>query len=637
MKNGVLLINMPFSGVDRPQIGIGLLQTALKSRGVACDTRYFNLVLADWIGVEFYQWFSQEVDHTIFAGEWVFAHHFFGDALVDGQGYLRHLREKLNVDEQTIDSTLRVRRYVGPFLDYCMRSVDWDRYSVVGFTSTFEQNLASLALAHAIKRRFPDKIIVMGGANCEYPMGHALHRCFPFLDYVFTGEADNSFPELVGRLMDGRPVGDVKGMVYRDGTKSVYTGPPEPVMDMDVLPYPDYDDFFEQVEGTSIRKVISQMVQVETSRGCWWGAKHHCTFCGLNALSMSFRAKTQKRALDEILHLAARYPVRQIAAVDNIMDVHYFRELLPELKRRKLKLNLFYEVKANMTKEQVKLLKEAGVTMIQPGIESLHRKMLTLMRKGVAPLQNIQLMKWCKQYGVRASWNLLYGFPGESAQDYEEMLPLLESLFHLPPPDGYGPIRLDRFSPYFMNPTSFGLVNPRPMKVYHYLYPFPEADLAEIAYFYQYDYGDLPNPKDYINPTLALVERWRSMKNPEASRLTCSSPSAGVLVVEDTRPNAVQPRTTLIGWQKEVYEFCDQARSLKTVERHLQEWLDGSPREVTAEELQAFLDRLVKLRIAARDQDQYLSLAVPVEPVPGPPVRHFGYAAAAREPAAVPA
>lgn len=606
MNGGVILVNMPFSGVERPQIGISLLKAALRAQGVPCDVRYFNHVLADWVGPQLYQWLSEEVNHTVFAGEWVFAQQFFGGLLIDGEGYIRHIREALAVDAKTIRKILWLRRFIGPFLDYCLQSVDWSRYAVVGFTSTFEQNLASLALAQAIKERYPNLITVMGGANCEDPMGLALHRCFPFLDYVFSGEADHSFPDFVKRLINHEPVTDVRGLVYRKGRESIFTGPTEPVTDMDALPFPDYDDYFAQLEGTSIPRHTSSMVQIETSRGCWWGAKHHCTFCGLNALSMAFRAKSKERALEEILHLASRYPIKQIAAVDNIMDVQYFRDLLPELKRRKLDLHLFYEVKANMTKEQVKLLGEAGVKLIQPGIESLHAKMLSLMRKGVSPLQNVQLLKWCKQFGVRPSWNLLYGFPGERAQDYREMLPLIQSLMHLQPPDGQGSIRLDRFSPYFNNPESFGLINARPMSVYRYLYPIPESDLSDIAYFYEYDFADGLDPESYIGPTLRQLEIWREAAS-RGANLQSYSAAEGTLVIEDTRPNAVRRRMVLRNWQKDLYNFCDQARSLRAIER----WLTEQQPRTSIREARGLLDQLVDLRMMARDGEQYLALAIP--------------------------
>jgi ribosomal peptide maturation radical SAM protein 1 len=608
MSSGVLFANMPFSGADRPQIGISLLKASLRARGVPCDIRYFNVTFAEWVGPEIYQWYSSELDHTIFAGEWVFAHQFFGESLLNADRYLQHLREKLKIDEQTIRIILNIRRRTASFLDYCLRSVDWERYSIIGFTSTFEQNAASLALARAVKELYPNKIIVMGGANCEAPMGEALHRCFPFVDYIFSGEADGNFPEFVERLLNRQSVDALPGLVYRKGRESVFNHHAAPVEQMDALPFPDYSDYFKHFFSSPISKKISPMLQIETSRGCWWGAKHHCTFCGLNALSMSFRSKSKDRALEEILYLVSRYGVRQIAAVDNIMDSKYFRELLPELKKRNLGLTLFYEVKANMTKEQVRMLAEAGVTMIQPGIESLHKHMLQLMRKGVAPLQNVQLLKWCAELGVRASWNLLYGFPGESEQDYEEMLPLLESITHLQPPDGHGSIRLDRFSPYFQNPAEFGLINARPLEVYRYLYPFPENELAEIAYFYQYEFADGKNPKNYIEMTLNQLARWHESAESGKSLRSERLPN-GVLEIVDTRFGKAPQRIRLSEWHQDLYEFCDQTRSLSAIEK----WLQNQAPAVALHEAKQFLGELIRMKLMCSDEQSFLSLAIPAK------------------------
>src|SRR4029078_9458024 len=63
-------------------------------------------------------------------------------------------------------------------------------YDIVGFSSTFQQNIPSLALARELKRRHPGVKILFGGANCEDEMGRELHRSFPFLDVVCSGEAD---------------------------------------------------------------------------------------------------------------------------------------------------------------------------------------------------------------------------------------------------------------------------------------------------------------------------------------------------------------------------------------------------------------------------------------------------------------
>jgi magnesium-protoporphyrin IX monomethyl ester (oxidative) cyclase len=62
--------------------------------------------------------------------------------------------------------------------------------------------------------------------------------------------------------------------------------------DLDGLPYPTFDDYFAQLRTTSFAKRVLPALVMETSRGCWWGAKHHCTFCGLNAEGMAFRSKS---------------------------------------------------------------------------------------------------------------------------------------------------------------------------------------------------------------------------------------------------------------------------------------------------------------------------------------------------------
>ena len=106
------------------------------------------------------------------------------------------------------------------------------------------------------------------------------------------------------------------------------------------------------------------------------------------------------------------------------------------------------------------------------------------MRKGVSVLQNIQLMKWCKELGLKPYYNLIWGFPGEQADDYREMASLFVPLItHLEPPAGEGTIRIDRFSPNFEQGESLGFRNLSPHPAYQYVYPFSSEVLSNLAYF----------------------------------------------------------------------------------------------------------------------------------------------------------
>src|SRR5262249_48286245 len=140
----------------------------------------------------------------------------------------------------------------------------------------------------------------------------------------------------------------------------------------------------------------------EASRGCWWGQKKHCTFCGLNRETMTFRVKSAERVLGTMRRLSSRYTFRHLQAADNILAMSYWKTLLPRLAEERLSsagkpVSIFFEVKPNLSRAQVKAMADAGVAHVQPGIESLSTHLLELMAKGVTGLQNVYLLKCCAE------------------------------------------------------------------------------------------------------------------------------------------------------------------------------------------------------------------------------------------------
>ena len=596
----VLFVNMPFGSV-RPAIGISLLKAHLARLGVASDIAYLNLRLVERLGWDDFHAISDLSPPQSLMGDWVFAACVF-DRLPK-RDYIDMLASRF---ETSLGSDLddmarrlnRAREMARVFLDECLTAVDWSAYDVVGFTTTFTQTLASVALAQRVKGRFPSTTIVFGGANCEGEMGLQLHRSFPVIDVVCSGEADLSFPALVEALRSGDDAHAIPGVIARRNGSSFYASlQPERIQDLDTLPYPDYDDYFEQC-----RRILPNPTQsavlMESSRGCWWGEKSHCTFCGLNGLSMAYRAKSQQRALDELLSLTSRYATPRVEMVDNILDMHYFRELLPELKRREIGLDLFYETKANLKKDQVQLLREAGVATIQPGIESFSTPVLRLMRKGTTALQNVQLLKWCKQFGVTCHWNLIYGFPGEDPADYASMVALIGSLHHLDPPSGVGPVRLDRFSPYFVEAEQLGLCNVRPDRSYQYVYDLPEGDLANLAYYFEHEYADGREHRSYAQGLHEAFARWTA--NADKSGLVYVDDGV-TLRIQDYRVGTTTPATNLTGIDRALYVACDQQRSFGQLVE-----LAGS-----ATVVEAFVHAMLERRLLASADDRFLSLALP--------------------------
>jgi ribosomal peptide maturation radical SAM protein 1 len=555
----VLLLSMPFAALERPALGASLLQARLRREGLVCDLRYLGFEFAALVGLEDYFWIQSALPYTAFAGDWTFTRSLYGDRPQADAAYIDQiLRRTWRLDDATIARVLRVRGHCEPFLEYCLESIRWKDYDVIGFTSTFEQNLASLALAKRLKSRHPRVQIVFGGANWEGEMGEALHDHFPFVDFVCSGEADESFPALLERLAAGGRADGVPGIVHRVGSATVANGPARLVRHLDSLPFPDYDDFVAALEAHSWAS-ITPVFLLETSRGCWWGAKHHCTFCGLNGGAMAFRSKSADRVIDELRHLKDRYGAVMLSVVDNILDMRYFRTLLPRLVGEELDVSLFYEVKANLTRAHVAQLSAAGIRHVQPGIESMNDHVLALMRKGTTALQNVQLLKWCRELGVVPEWNLLYGFPGETAADYDAMLPLLRAIRFLDPPGACGPVRLDRFSPYHDDPGGFGMRNVRPLAPYRHLYPLAGTALARIAYYFDFDYADALEPERHARSVIDLARAWAET-GPQGGLWAVPNGSGSITIVRD-HPHGERETVELGGWQAEVYLACDRIRS----------------------------------------------------------------------------
>jgi len=426
---------------------------------------------------------------------------------------------------------------------------------------------------------------------------------------VVSGEGDLVFPELVRRAREGASFEGLPGVFTpANAAAALATGARATapmVQDMDSLPIPDFSDYFEDFARSRYAKDWQPGLFFESSRGCWWGERMHCTFCGLNGGTMSYRSKSAARAIAELAALTERHPGCDVQVTDNILDLAYFKDFVPLLGQRKLGVDLFYETKANLRKDQIRLLKQAGITQVQPGIESLIDDVLKLMRKGVGALHNIQLLKWCKEIGVAPHWNVLWGFPGEPPEQYERLAGVVPWLRHLPSPGSFGPIRLDRFSPNFFDAERLGFKDVRPLVPYRHVYPFPEDVLRNLAYYFSYGYREPRDVAGYVRTLARELRAWKRDRESELLSVDCGDP----LVIADSRPKASESLTTLRGLDKVLYEGCDSVTNPASLAAALERAGFG---RLSESEVVDRLAPLVARGFVLSDGLRYLGLAVAV-------------------------
>ncbi|MBX9963717.1 MAG: RiPP maturation radical SAM C-methyltransferase [Burkholderiales bacterium] len=609
----VLLVHMPWGALERPALGISLLKAGLVRDGIPCEVRYLNMMFADLIGADSYHQVAHDLPHIAFAGEWLFTEALHGpDTARDAMFVQQILRDTWQLSDEQIAGIVAIRSRVEEFLSLALDQYDWADVDLVGFTSTFEQNIPSLALARLLKIRYPRILTAFGGANWEATMGEELHRAFPFVDFAISGEADLTLPMLVRALSAiprhrTRLLESVPGLVWRRGGRTVANGGGVPVEAMDTLPTPDFSDYFHCREQSPAASRSAPVLLFETSRGCWWGAKSHCTFCGLNGETMSYRSKTAGRVLDELDELIEKWPCPTLEAVDNILDMKYFDTMLPALAQLPLPGPMFYEVKANMKRHHVAALQRANILRIQPGIESLSDHVLTLMGKGTTALRNVQLLKWCREYGIAVDWNLLYGFPGETDADYEAIMRMLPPIRHLQLPGACGPIRLDRFSPYFEHPEQFGITDVQPLPVYRFLYPIEGVRHQRVAYYFEFRYGPGKSASPLAHAAVRLAETLRD--EGEEGSLRALPHRDGGLHLIDSRVRAKVAALRLSAFERNVVMRIDEIASVSQVVQHLEAAFPSN--QFAQNGIRAFLDELVDLEMALTDGNgRYLGLAL---------------------------
>ncbi|HEY0510561.1 MAG TPA: RiPP maturation radical SAM C-methyltransferase [Thermoanaerobaculia bacterium] len=619
----ISLVNMPFSSIEIPSIALTQLQTMIRRRfgsGVPVDICYASHDACRLLGLADYLQACDEASHSGL-GDWLFRQLAFPEAPDNAVTYRQRYFPARDERQAAFDRLLAARPGLSRWLDGVIETYRLDQSDLVGFTSMFGQNVASFALARRLKERNPRVVTAIGGANCESPMGEEIARRVAAIDYVFSGPALLSFPELVDGLLAGdrERAERIDGVFTRRSGRYDGAGSPGAAvigaeLDIDEEVPLDYDSFLRSFEGAFAGAGLEPALMFETSRGCWWGERAHCTFCGLNGSTMGFRWMQPEKAVAAIRSLFAYFPrARQFNCVDNIMPKEYPREVLARLETPP-GAAIFYEVKADLTEEEIELLAAGGVHSVQPGIEALATSTLKLMRKGMTSVRNVAFLRHCLVHDLHPAWNLLVGFPGEGEEVFKRYVEVIPRLVHLPPPSGVFPVRFDRFSPYFTQAAQYGL-DLTPLDFYPQVYPLPPESLRNLAYYFA--------DRNMAAPYFLAVARWINRMRKAQGTWRAAWVEGRPPVLHFERPGGRTVRDTRSG-STVVHDVGEAGRRL----------LEALAEPTTLQELakvafdppldlDAGLDRLRALELVFEDGPRLVSLVLPDETRPERILRRY--------------
>jgi ribosomal peptide maturation radical SAM protein 1 len=600
----IALVSMPTLSGRFPSFQLGLLKPFLEKHGFAAQPFSLFMYFGTHAG-----WTMNEVLAEVWPsliGEWIWTKAAFDDHDEDleyFEVFERNLRTVCKLAGCSLADLRRLRDDAAPrFIDFCVDSVDWNRFSLVGFSLVFQQLLASIALARALKQRHPSLPIIFGGAALEDDIAEEVIRGCPQVDHIFCGDAEISLPAILHAILEDKPVSGMQGLMSREADRIVFGGRAANLRDLNQTPVPEFDEYFYARNESQYARYSPDsdvLLPIETARGCWWGAKHHCTFCGLNRAGMEFRAKEPQQVIDMLDVLSRRYGRLDFNAIDNIMAPEYTEQLFGRLAEAKSDIRLHYEIRPHFKREQLARMRNGGLISVQPGIESFSTHVLKLMKKHSTGMRNLELMKWCTYYGINNLYNILVGFAGETAEDYRLQCEVIGKIPHLQPPYAIAKARADRGSPMFTEPDKHGVGHLRPADCYRYIFPRGRFDLNRISYYFDHDGPGMLAEHEYDDIFRAVADwqqRWQPGERPTLHyRKSCTS-----IFIEDGRGRETR-RFDYSDGSAALYEFCMDARSDHAIAAQFgdADWLDAALADFHRHDLMIKLD------------GQYLSLALP--------------------------
>lgn len=603
----VALISMPTLSARFPSFQLALLKPTLERAGIPVQTFSLFMYFGTHVG-----WRVNETLADVYpsmVGEWIWTRAAFGDFAKD-EDYYEIYRGNLEAicarAGCSFDELRRLREHAAPgFIDWSLTSVDWSRFGVIGFSVVFQQTLASIALARALKERYPHIPIMMGGATFEDDIAEEIMKGCPQVDYIHCGDADETLPHVVRRVYSGESMKGMPGIMWRNNGEVVFNGRAPNLADMNKTPVPDFDEYFYARKEGGYKwwdDAQEVLLPIETARGCWWGVKNHCTFCGLNRAGMEFRSKRVDDVIHQLDELSRRYGILDFNAIDNIIEPEYIDKLFGQLSEANTDIRLHYEVRPSLSRLQLKHMRKGGLFSIQPGVESFSTHILKLMKKHTTGVRNLELIKWSTYYGINNLYNILLRFPGETADDYRAQVDVISKIHHFQAPWAIAKARADRGSPMYTDPESQSISRLVPSACYDYLFPKDRFNLSRVSYYFEHEMGNTVDDAQY-DEIFDAVDNWQYRWRQRQRPFLRYRKAWATIIINDGR-NGSPKTSTYTDDYATLYEFCADAHSRKEISARFDDapWVEGALEEFVNKDLMVHLD------------NRYLSLALPENP-----------------------
>lgn len=329
-----------------------------------------------------------------------------------------------------------------------------------------------VSVAAMVRAERPELPIVAGGWHPSILPEQTLSS--PLFDAVVKGQGEETFSEIVERWNEGeRDLAGVAGSFFKRGGE-VVTNPPRGYTDINALPrrpfeIVDFERYARKCHGFRWLLYCS-------SHGCPWD----CSYCSnASVYGRNWKPLHAERTVDEMSELAARYRLDVIDIIDDNYLVRRDRavEIAERLLNKGTTFGYFIQTRTDqidrLSDDELRLLRRSGLKRIFFGIESGSKKVLRIVNKRLDLETAYRTAERCRAAGVEASFNLIFGLPGEEAADLRETIDMVDTIGRRNPEAAFF---TNIFSPYpgspiFPEAVRLGVREPKSLEEWAAFYP----------------------------------------------------------------------------------------------------------------------------------------------------------------------
>lgn len=320
-----------------------------------------------------------------------------------------------------------------------------NKIEIVGISLMSYEFFRACQFAKEFKRRFESIPLVFGGIHATI----APDECLSVCDIAVRGEGEHTFMELVRCIEEHRDFSELPGICLNQNNQLKSNPPRLLETDIDTFPFPKHlpKDMYvvrknkvlrmDKELFRSIARYNGTFPNIITTRGCPFS----CTYCCNSALKELYvhypvRKRSVKSVISEILEIISEHKDCFTLNIQDDCFLTYNNDWIHEFAMQyRNKVHVPFVIRTtprHINRENLALLKEAGLIMVMLGLQSgSDRVNKEVFKRHVTSDIFLRATSIIKSLGMAAYYDVILDNPYENEED---VLKTLEVILQIPKP-----------------------------------------------------------------------------------------------------------------------------------------------------------------------------------------------------------